>query len=275
MPLLIRRLLCLFFLNLFFCSLMGQTIIPIPGPGLIIAAVRGFTQPVSPFKPYNFKTTDAVIGIDYSDSVNGRYEKFSFIIENLNDLHELKETWAFKKEGEATTDRSAFKVYFTRNKEIKNSWFIFPESKGIATDQGYYLFDTLLLSILHAKSPLAYTIRRDTVSNKNDFLRFNDSVKGDPSFLFLIEPGMLYEGSFEVTIKAGSKIAPENAGERIMNRCDKIKPKTGYKVFMKEDNKTYFVRCNQSLFEQFADPEMEKSNWTPAVYIIKSYWRIK
>jgi hypothetical protein len=266
MPILIRRLLCLFFLNNFiFGSLMGQI-------GLIVGGMRRATHGVSPFEPYNFKSTDAMIGIGFSDSANDRYENFSFIIDNLHDLYELKETWTFKKEGEAPTDRSAFKVYFTKNKVIKNSWLIFPESKGIVTDQGYYLFDTVLLAILHAKSPLVYRVRRDTVSNKNDFLRFNDSVKADPSFLFLLEPDLSYEGSFKVTIKPGSKLSPENASERIINRCNKIKPKTAFNVFL-EDNKTYFVQCNQSLFEQFGDPGMEKSNWTPAVYIIKSYWR--
>jgi hypothetical protein len=275
MPVSIRRLLCLFFLNNFiFCSLIGQTVIPIP-IGLIVGGVRGFTQPVSIFKPYNFKATDALIGIDFSDSTNGRYAKYSFLIDNLQDLHELKETWTFKKEGDSIRDRSAFKVYLTRNKEIKDSWFIFPDSKGIATDQGYFLFDTLQLSILHAKNPLTYSVHRDTVYSKNEFLRLNDSVKADPSFLFLIEPGMSYEGSFEVTIKAGSKILPENTGERIINRCERIEPRTAFKVFMKENNNTYFVQCNRSTFEQFADGELEKGNWTPAVYIIRSYWRIK
>jgi len=91
---------------------------------------------------------------------------------------------------------------------------------------------------------------------------------------------MLYEGSFDVTIKAGSRYSPEEVGERIINRCDKIKPKTAFKVFLKEDDKasdakykTYVVKCDQSLFEHFSDPDMEKGDWTTATYVIQSFWR--
>lgn len=119
-----------------------------------------------------------------------------------------------------------------------------------------------------------YNVHSDTISSKNDFLRFKDSVTVNPSFLFLEEPDMSYEGSFDITVKAGSKMSTEDIGEKIVKRCNKIKPKSDYKAYLKKDGKTYLVRCNQFLAEQFSDPDMEKSGWTPALYIIKSYWRI-
>ena len=210
----------------------------------------------------------------FSDSANGRYDKFSFIIDNANDLNELKESWKFIG-SEPVTDQRTFNIYFTKNKVIRNGWIVYPESKAIVTDKGFFAFDTSLLSTLHAKHPLMFSVRTDTVSNKNDFLRVQDSVKADPSFLFLIQPDLSYEGSFEITIKAGSKISAGSIGEKIIKRCDKVKAGSAFKVYLKDDGKTYIVTCSQFLFEQFSDPDMEKGSWTPAVYTFKSYWRMK
>ena len=270
MSLLIRKLFCLFVLNnLILCSLTAQIPIPVRG---IVAVLTHEQKPVKVFSNFKFDTADAIIGIGFSDSTNITYDRFSFIIDNEQDLNELKKSWKFK-EAETVSDHRAFSLNFVRNKEIKNVSFIFPESNAIVTDKGCFAFDTVLLSKLHAKSPLAYNVHADTVSNK-DFLRFKDSVKAKPSFLFLKEPEMLYEGSFDITIKAGSKISPENIGQTIFKRCDNAKPKSVFKVYSKEDGKTYLVRGSQFLFEQFSDPDMEKSVWKPAVYIIKSYWRV-
>lgn len=85
---------------------------------------------------------------------------------------------------------------------------------------------------------------------------------------------MFYQGSFDITLKEGSKMSTEDIGKRIVKRCNKIKPKPAYKVNLKEDGNTYNVMCSQFVSEQFLDPDLQKSGWTPAIYIIKSYWRI-
>jgi hypothetical protein len=266
-----------------FGSLMGRQTIPIP-IGIVVSLLTNDhnvnVKTVKLFRPYKFDSSDAIIGIDFSDSANTRYGKYNFIIDNANDLSELQKSWVFKKYAQPESGQGVFKVYYIRNKVIKNRWNVFPESKSIVTDEGFYLFDTSMLSTLHSKSPLVYSTRTDTVKSKNEFIRFTDSIKANAGFLFLIEPGMLYEGSFDVTIKAGSRYPPEEVGERIINICDKIKPKTAFKVFLKEDDKasdakykTYVVKCNQSLFEHFSDPATEKGDWTTATYVIQSFWR--
>ncbi|THU38315.1 hypothetical protein FAM09_16700 [Niastella caeni] len=281
MPLFIRKLLVLFLLsNMVFGSLMARQI-PIP-VGFIVGALTYHPKEkaVKQFRSYKFDSTDAIIGIDFSDSANGRYKKFSFIIDNVHDLNEFRKSWIYKNSVEPATDKGVFNVYYIKNKVKEKAWIIFPELKSIVTDNGHNSFDTSILSTLHSKYPLVYRRRTDTVRGKDDFLKFNDSVKANPSFLFLIEPYMAYEGSFDVTIKAGSGISPEDVGERIHNKCNKIKPKTAFNVFLKVDengsdakHKTYFVRCNQALYVQFSDPELEKGDWTPAVFVVQSYWR--
>jgi hypothetical protein len=261
-----------------FGSLMARQI-PIPVGG-IVGLITYHAKPVKLFKPYKFDSSDAIIGIGFSDSASTRYSKFNFIIDNPNDLSELKKSWVLKKSALPVSGQGVFIVYYISNKVVKKRWNIFPESESIVTDEGFYSFDTSMLSTLHSKKPLVYNIRKDTIKGKDDFLRFNDSVKANAAFLFLIEPGMLYEGSFDVTVKAGSEFSPQDVGEKIIKICDKIKPKSAFNVYLKEEDnasdanhKTFLVKCNKSLFEQFSYAGMEKGDWTPATFVIQSYWR--
>lgn len=268
---LLRKLFCLFLLNnLILCSLTAQ-IIPIgPIVGAIMSSNR--QKSVKLFNSYTFDTTDAIIGIGFFDSTYNNSDRFSFIIDKIDDLNELKKSWKFKAV-KPVKDKHAFTIYFTKDKVIQSSWLIFLESKAIATYEGYYNFDTMLLSKLHTKSPLAYNVHFDTISNKNDFPRFRDSVIVDPTFLFLEEPNMFYEGSFDIMLKEGAKISTEDIEKRIVRRFKRITPKPAYYVYLKEGGKTYSVMCSQSVSEQFSDPDLQKSGWVPSRYIIKSYWR--
>jgi hypothetical protein len=263
-----------------FGNLMARQI-PIPVGGIITLLTYDYhAKPVTLFKPYNFDSSDVIIGIDFSDSANTWDGKFSFIIDNANDLNELKKSWIFKKDVPPVTDKGVFNIYYLRNKMIKKGWIVYPALERIITSEGFYSFDTSMLSTLHSKKPLVYSIRKDTIRSKDDFLRFNDSVKANAAFLFLIEPGMLYEGSFDITVKAGPEFSPQNVGEKIIRICDKIKPKSAFNVYLKENDKvsdakhkTFLVKCNKSLFEQFSYAGMEKGDWTTATYVIQSYWR--
>lgn len=269
-----RKLFCLFILNnLVLCSLTAQ----IPGLGLASGIIyEGLTKkykPVNIFGEFVFNSNDAIIGVGVFDSMQNSSDRFSFIIDKVDDLNELKKSWKFKPV-KRVKDKYAFNIYFTRDKAIQSSWVIFLESKAIATYEGHYNFDTALLSKLHAKNPLVYNVHFDTISNKNDLIRFRDSVTVNPSFLFWEEPNMFYQGSFDITLKEGSKMSIEDFGKRIVKRCNRIKDKPSFNVYLKEDGKTYSVMCSQFVSEQFLDPDMQKTDWAPARYVIKSYWRI-
>lgn len=278
MPLFTRKLLYPFFLsNFLFCSLKSQVIIPL---GTVASIISGTTAPVKLFKPFKFDTSTAIIGIDFTDSTNGREGKFSFIINNSQDLAELKKDWVFRDIITPDSNRGVFKVFYTSNKVIKSSWVIFPMAFSIVTKEGVYLFNPTLLTILHAKSPLVHSSRIDTLQSKSDYLKFYDSAKAIPSFLFLMEPEIVCDGSFEVSLKADSHILPEEVGESIINSCNKIKGESAFKVYLKQNegtgdakHKTYIVKCDRSLFEQFSDRNFEKANWAPATYTIQSFWR--
>jgi len=272
-----RRLLYLFFLNLIFCSVKSQLIVPV---GPVAGLIRGTVPTVKLFKPYKFDSTDAIIGIDLADSTNGRKGLFNFIIDNPNDLAEIKKSWIFKDAARLESNQGLFKVFYTKNKVIKHTWVIFPNSFSLVTDEGLYLFDVSMLTKLHSKSPLVYSMRTDTLRSKSDYFRFYDSVKTNPSFLFLIEPDIAGEGSFEVKLKAASKKTFDDVGVRIIDICNDIKPKTAFKIYFKPGKvvtdakyRTYVVKCDRSLFEHFSEPDMEKSDWMPAIYPVQSYWR--
>ncbi|WP_143774348.1 hypothetical protein [Niastella vici] len=231
------------------------------------------------FKSCKFDSSDAIFGIDLADTTNGRDGLFNFIIDNSKDLAELKKSWIFKDAARSQRGQKVFKVFYTRNKVVKRTWVIFPEAFCIATDEGAYLFDVSMLTKLHSKSPLVYRVRTDTLGSRDEFIKFYDSVKAISSFLYLNEPDV-GEGSFEVKLKAATKNVPEDIGLRIIDICNEIKPKTAFRVYFKNGeeavdskSKTYVVRCDRSLFEQFSYPDMEKGEWAPATYIIQSYWR--
>lgn len=92
-----RKLFCFFFLNiLVLCSLTAQ-IIPVGGiVGGIMYISKHKQKPVEVFGDYKFDTADAIIGMSFSDSTNNSYDRFSFFINNVNDLNKLKESWKFK-----------------------------------------------------------------------------------------------------------------------------------------------------------------------------------
>jgi hypothetical protein len=275
MPL-IARLVALFFLtNLVFCSLKSQIVIPLG----TIADISGVTiVPKKLFKSYKFDTATTIIGIDLTDSTSGRAGKFSFIIDNAQDLAEVKKKWVLYNGIGAKVDRELFQVILTRHKLVESSWILFPKMESLSTKDGLFKFDTSILIELHKKSPLVHSTRTDSIKSKSDYLSFYDSVSAKPSFLFLIEPDIVCDGSFEVTLKADSHILPEEVSERIINSCNRTKPATAFKVYVKPNDrtanrKTYIVKGDQSLFTQFSNSEMEKANWKPETYVIKSYWR--
>lgn len=277
MSLFTRKLVCLFFLNLVFCSLKSQLPLPV---GPIAGILRNSMPTVKLFKSCKFDSAEAIIGIDLTDSTNGRAGLYSFIIDNSKDLTDLKKGWIFKDAARSESNQGLFKVFYTKNKILTHTWVVFPNSFSIVTDQGLYLFDVSLLTKLHAKSPLRHSVHIDTLTSKSDYFRFYDSVKANPSFLFLNEPELVGEGTFEVKLKAASRNIPDDVGLRIIDICNKAKPKTAFKVYFKDGDeaadtkhKTYVVRGDRSLFEQFSDPEMEKANWMPAIYPVESYWR--
>src|SRR5581483_7988365 len=222
MTLAIRKLFGLFFLGITaFHNVMGQT---------------AATKPVKLFKSYKFDTGDAIIGIGLPDSLGHRNEQFNFIINNINDLNEFKESWFFKNGTNPETGKETFRIYYVRNKEMKNEWVVAPELHAIVTGEGAFSFNSSMLSALHAKSPVTYSTRLNALESKNDLLRFCDSVKTIPSLLFVVAPDALYEGSFEITIKPGSTLQPGAVAERIMTVCNKIKPQTPFKLFVKDGN---------------------------------------
>lgn len=267
----------LFFLsNLVFCSLKSQVLIP----GVASEYIRDVITPIKLFRPYKFDTSTVLIGIDFTDSTNGRAGIFNFIINDSKDLAEIKKNWIITSGLYAGADRGIFKVFYTSNKVIKGSWVIFPRSHSLVAMDGLYGFDPALILTLHDKSPLVHNTRIDTLKSKSAYLRFNDSVKAIPAFLFLMEPEILCDGSFEVTLKASSHMLPEEVGERIIKTCNKTKPSSPFQVYVKPNEgtgdvtrKTYIVKGDRSLFEQFSHSEMEKNNWTPATYVIQSFWR--
>jgi hypothetical protein len=275
-----RKLLFLFFLSsISFSSLKSQIGLPGLPIGIITMIANKKAPTIKLFRSCKFDSSAAIIGIDFTDSTNGRNGQFSFIINNTQGLDELKKNWVFK-EATDKSDTGIFKVFYTSNKVIKGRWVIFPKTFTIVTTEGLYRIDSSMLSTLHQKSPLVHSTRTDTLKGKSEYLRFSDSVKTKPAFLFIMESDLVCDGSFEVTLKADSHILPEEVGERIINSCNKIKGESAFKVYLKQDEgaedakrKTYVVKCDRSLFEQFSDRNFEKANWAPATYVIQSFWR--
>ena len=105
-----------------------------------------FGQTSEFFKRFNFDKSYSVIGIgSYWATKGDSYNRFSFVVNNLEDLSDLKKKWIFKKKSEVIARQNHFTVFILKDKKIVGAGVINPSYNNIRTDDGWYYFDTSLL----------------------------------------------------------------------------------------------------------------------------------
>ena len=234
------------------------------------------------FKSYSFNDGSILVGIKDRPDTSAADNSLSFIVDNPTELKQVKKDWVFKKTTSFTYDEAPFRVYLLKDKEVKRYWYVLPGKKGIITEDGLFVFDTTLLKNLSSKNHLSYRLQTDSFSTKSDFLAFKGKAKTSSSFLFLDEPNMSFEGSFEVAISFGPGLdSAEKTNEKLYAVCNKVIGKKSFSVFLKPVDKDtdsskgikYIIRSAKAGYDAFTDPQFAKGEWTPNVLIVKSYWK--
>ncbi len=130
-----------------------------------------------PFKPFKFDSSSVILGVDPTSDTGAIYNGYSFIIDNSEALNELKKGWILDKATDPIDDQRLFKIYYTRNKEIKAAWDVFPLRKSIITDNGYYVLDSLLTQRVSSR-PLEYTSsKRIQYNSKAALVQLKNKLK--------------------------------------------------------------------------------------------------
>jgi hypothetical protein len=236
------------------------------------------------FKGFVFDSTYTVIGVGQQwRPSGGPMQRFEFIVDNKADLLHLQKDWVFKQPAEPMIVlNNLFNIYILKDKKLVSSGVINPSVPNIRTEDGWYVFDTTLLLKLHALSPLRYS-KKDTVFQTAEALKlYHEKARSIPSFLFLTQPDLRYEGEFSVTVTTSKEIPTTKAAIDMVNKeflkwVEKDKFHTVYVLdeFNTGQNQKLrlTVKAPKQLYDKFRNDAYEIGLWKPAVIKATTYWR--
>ncbi len=229
------------------------------------------------FKKFNFDKSYSVIGIGPHWATKGdTYKRFSFFVDKLEDLNNLKKEWVFKQKSEVIAQQNHFSVYILKDKKIVGDGVINPSFSNIRADEGWYYFDTALLEEVAKKHFLNYTVHEDTFSTTQTYFSFYAKIKEDSSFLFLFPPDLEFEGSFRVSVRKTDELSsPKAAIEELERKFNLLTTKDKYHTTyvldeynLKNQNQwTLTVQADKLLFDKFNDDIFIKDKWARLVLL--------
>jgi len=256
----------------------AQRIMPSIMAGEAVKSLFGKDQNVSLFESVKFNAGFQLVGINPSDT-SDVYAHFYFIVDSVRVFKALKEDWVLHKQVEPAIDQHPFTLYLLHNKEIVRYWNIFPALQSVATDNGYYFFDTSLLTTISQKSYLYYRMQTDTFATQNAFITFKNNAKKNASFLFVVEPNFTYEGSFEMKVHKTPKLdATDDIEEKLAKLVKNIAPKDRCLLLRKsgaddQQSVTFIVEGTKTIYDHLTDATFEKQAWVANIFEAKSFWK--
>lgn len=249
---------------------------------LVTSQVLG--QEVECFKKFNFDNTYAVIGVGPMSPKDGdSLEKYWFVLDNVEDLNQLKTDWVFREKARNLLEANSFHVYITKNKKIINAagCIINPTFNNICVAGEWREFDLAMLRRLHKKHSLHYVTETKTFRTVTEWESYRDSARKERPFLFFIEPNLRYEGQFKVTADKTDKwpnpavvIGQLKKDFRILDtsRVNVEYSLSEYNV--KHPEKMQIdVYSSRELFDRYRSDSFHVGPWEPQQIKTTAYWR--
>ncbi|XVJ67603.1 MAG: hypothetical protein HEQ40_16045 [Lacibacter sp.] len=236
------------------------------------------------FDNFELDSTCTVIGMGpYLMQNVDKYERFEFIISGRKNLDALKSDWTIGNKVSPIIQRNLFSIYVIKDKRVINAGVVNPESSNLKWGDGWYSFDTNYLAVLGKKYHLNYFIEEKSVPNITEYEKLYNSLRENPSLLYIIKPSFGFEGKFTITIKYSKELnSPSAAINYLKTKFKSIQTSVepGL-VYILDDfnmqNNTSLMRITISsgyeLYQKLDKKSYVISNWEPILYKCKLFWR--
>lgn len=237
-------------------------------------------------KNYDFDQGGYSILGTYSESSKNslRDSIGEFYTDDIKILNQFKKNWTFEKPGKQYACGYHYIIYICQKGEIIESYALNLECKEIATDKGYFYFDTNKLREFYGK------LKKPIIQNKEfktvaEARTYRNKILDDKKLIMTPNPSWSkYEGSFRFTYnckKDTKDCLDENDKifNSIVTRIREKFPKEKFEIEKIGGSWTELeieITCNKTLSDKFNFKDLERNEyfgeWQPFEIKLKSYW---
>ena len=232
-----------------------------------------------PLDKYPFdKGGYAIVGLlSESDGNDLQKEMGQFYTDDISVLNEFKKAWVFSKQSPISPSDYHYVIYITHKGTIVEQFAVNLNSHVIATDKGYFYFDSDNLTAFKSrvKKPVAHNMSFKSISEGRNYLSFMSSNK---NLVLAYEPIWKdFEGQFTFTYKDSEKKEdPSVVEKKVERKIKKSFPNEKFQLnivsFATSGEYEIELICNRRLFEEF-DLYPSDNTWAPYEANIASYWK--
>ena len=232
-----------------------------------------------PLDKYPFdKGGYAIVGLlSESDANELQQEMGQFYTDDISLLNEIKKAWVFSKQSPISAPDYHYVIYITHKGTIVEQFAVNLNSHVIATDKGYFYFDSKKLSAFKTgvKKPVARNISFKSISEGRNYLSY---MARNKNLVLAYEPIWKdFEGQFTFTYKNNEKKEePSVVQKKVERKIKKSFPNEKFQLnivsFATSGEYEIELICNKSLFEGF-DLYPSDNSWAAYEANIASYWK--
>ncbi len=243
-------------------------------------------QQSEPFKGIDFDSSFCILGVaENHGGLEESMQKFTFIIDNPDDMIKLKKEWIFKNQvSKISIEPKPINIFIIRDKRLFNPGsLIYPIQGIIKSGNNWYEFDTSKLIQLHQDHPLKYHTKKYRFDTYTQYAAFGNSLLHDSSLLFFFQPNLTYEGKFTIIAhRTSDPASPAFALRDINKELELLAPSNTFQAsyitndsfnIATIDRVKITVECSKTLYDKYKSRRNKKGEWIPSVIEIKAYWR--
>lgn len=235
-------------------------------------------------KAYDFdKGGYTLLGIRSQSDRNELAETLGeFYTDDIAVLNEFKKEWVFKKPSPQYACGYHYIVYICKDGNAIENFAINLNCNEIATDNGYFFFDTKKLSVFAQK------VRKPEVRFFNQFTSVEQArserrrILEDKNLIMTGTPDWTnYEGEFNFTYACPKELGDcvlneEKALARLREEIRSAYPGEVFEVYSRggsDDILFVDVKCNKTLADKFRLYGLEQVGWGAYDLRLGSYWK--
>lgn len=237
---------------------------------LILVLLTKFSYSQSNLYSNSVNVTDSSILM----ATSTKYKQFEFCIEKKNEIIKELKKLTYGKAEENKSEKFSVSIKLITKGKVINMWIASPTSSIIEVEKRKYLFDTVLLSVLHKKYPINYSVEEKVFTSQYQLDNYYETLLKDKTFLYIVPHDFESEWleKFNLTFKKDEIFSsPKAISNYLKPKISKLVP-TGkfsisYEPFgaAKKDSSnelTMTVESINELYNNFDDTNAKKGGLT-------------
>jgi hypothetical protein len=220
----------------------------------------------------------AIVGLlSESDPSDLQKQLGEFYTDDIKVLNDFKKAWTFSKKSPMYACGYHYSIQVTHNGTILESFLINLNCNVIATDNGYFYFDTKKLSQFkdRLKKPTKRKRSFNTILEGKNYI---STIKKDKTLLLTFEPVWTkFEGEFTFKYKNPDKKDDNDVvAKRLKTEIKKLYPNEDFTIneimWGSGGEYEFEIICNKSLYDKFTVYPKKKS-WEVYKPTLTTYWK--